>query len=313
MPATDADRKLNAILQKLLAGKNIHHAVMAVQSGDSRLDWAGAGGHADAEGTTPMQVDTPYVIASVTKIYTSAVVMHLRAQGKLALEDALPKHLPESLIRGIHVYKGEDYSLRLTVEDLLTHRSGVADYYEEKVPGRGNILDRLLNEGDFAWTAEDVMALVRDHLKPHFRPGEGNKAHYSDTNYELLGRIIESVTDKPLAQVYDEVIFVPLGLRRTYLYRTGKQKTLMPAPIYYGDRPLQIPQALGSVGPHGGIVSTAPETIAFLKAFFGGRFFPQDYLAGMQQWRKIFFPLQYGHGLMRYKLPWVFAPFQKRT
>jgi D-alanyl-D-alanine carboxypeptidase len=73
---------------------------------------------------------------------------------------------------------------------------------------------------------------------------------------------------------------------------------------------LHIPKALGSVGPQGGIVSTAPECITFLKAFFGGKFFPTDYLPGMRQWRSIFYPLQYGHGMMRFKLPWLMAPFQ---
>ena len=66
---------------------------------------------------------------------------------------------------------------------------------------------------------------------------------------------------------------------------------------------------MASFGPDGGIVSTAEESMTFLKAFFAGTLFPARYLPELYQWNKIFFPLQYGVGLMRFQLPRFMSPF----
>jgi len=68
--------------------------------------------------------------------------------------------------------------------------------------------------------------------------------------------------------------------------------------------------AMTSFGPDGGIVSTANESMIFLKAFFNGKLFPKEYLDEMKDWNKIFFPLQYGIGIARFKLPRIFSPFK---
>ena len=111
-----------------------------------------------------------------------------------------------------------------------------------------------------------------------------------------------------IAQTMDELLFAPLGLTKTYLYTDGSDTR--PAPLYYKNHPLPIPLAMTAFGSDGGIVSTAAECMIFLKAFFAGRFFPQEYLAEMSQWNRIFFPLEYGVGLTRFKLPWIFSPFK---
>lgn len=73
---------------------------------------------------------------------------------------------------------------------------------------------------------------------------------------------------------------------------------------------MDIPKAMSSFGPDGGIVSTVHEGLTFLRAFLDGTLFPEHYLEEMKQWKGIFFPLQYGHGLMRFKLPRIFSPFK---
>jgi CubicO group peptidase (beta-lactamase class C family) len=65
-----------------------------------------------------------------------------------------------------------------------------------------------------------------------------------------------------------------------------------------------------SFGPDGGIVSTAKESMTFLRAFFSEKLFPIAYLPELKAWNKIFFPLQYGTGMARFKMPWIFSPFQ---
>lgn len=63
-----------------------------------------------------------------------------------------------------------------------------------------------------------------------------------------------------------------------------------------------------SFGADGGIVSTSKEMMVFLEAFFGGVFFPKEYIEGMSVWNRIFFPMQSGIGIHRFKLPWFFDP-----
>jgi CubicO group peptidase (beta-lactamase class C family) len=145
-------------------------------------------------------------------------------------------------------------------------------------------------------------------MKPHFKPGESNKAYYTDTNYQLLGKLIEVISGMCYAEALAHFIIRPLGLQKTYLYTDITDKK--PIPLYYKSMPLYIPKAMTSFGPDGGIVSTAEETMVFIKAFFEGRFFPKENLAQMASWKRIFFPLEYGVGMMRFKLPRIFSPFR---
>lgn len=145
-------------------------------------------------------------------------------------------------------------------------------------------------------------------MKPAFRPGEKGKALYSDTNYQILGRLIETVSGKPIPTAMQEFIFTPLELQKTYLYADSRDTG--PAPLYYQKNRLQVPLAMTSFGAEGGIVSTSAELMIFLKAFFGGTFFPVEDFAWMKQWNRIFYPLEAGVGLTRFKLPRLFSPFK---
>jgi CubicO group peptidase (beta-lactamase class C family) len=149
-------------------------------------------------------------------------------------------------------------------------------------------------------------------MKPHFPPGAPGKAFYSDTNYQLLGAIIEAMTGDTYAAALDGGIVTPLGLTRTYLFSQAtvdRYDTV--SPLLMDTTPIRIPQVMASVGADGGIVSTAAESLRFLRAFMAGELFPDEYLADMQRpWRRIFFPLQYGLGLMRFSLPRVMSGFR---
>ncbi len=305
------ESKLHGVLYRLLKVKNVFNAVLAVQSGNRELDWAGAIGYADHTEKAKMQVDTPYFIASITKMYTSALIMHLREQNLLNLDDTISKYLPDSLIKGIHSYKGVDYVSELKIVHLLSHTSGLADYFLQRQKDGNNILMKIVSKGDYGWDVNEVMTIVREDLTAKFRPSEGKRAYYSDTNYQLLGKIIEFVTKKPLSQVYNEIIFAPLRLKNTYLFSLSSQQTRsQPTPFYYEGRVMDIPKAMSSFGPDGGIVSTVYENMIFLRAFLDGTLFSEHYLKEMKHWKKIFFPLEYGYGLMRFILPRIFSPFR---
>ncbi|NVM95601.1 serine hydrolase domain-containing protein [Arthrobacter wenxiniae] len=246
----------------------------------------------------------PYFAASITKLYTAAVIMQLRHQGAVSLADPFGTHLEADLIDGLNTFRGTDHSHRITVRDLLAHSSGVAGYFDQKRAGGGTVVGEVLGQ-DRAWTLEEAIRIAKQDMSPHFAPGTPGKAFYSDTNYHLLGRIIENVTGNSWERAVTERIILPLGLTATWPFSrevVGRYDEV--AAILNGPAPVRIPLAMASVRAHGGLVSTASDGIIFLRAVLGGILFPSTYLHEMQEdWRRIFFPLRYGLGIMRYGMP----------
>jgi D-alanyl-D-alanine carboxypeptidase len=139
-------------------------------------------------------------------------------------------------------------------------------------------------------------------LQPHFPPGTA--AYYSDTNFDLLGKIIEAITGQPLHTVYEDIIFRPLGLTHTWLIESSAPQTLIPtspADVFYRDRNITDMRSNSVYWPY--MVSTAEEMVIFLKALNEGRIISRDSLELMHNWHKLRFPFQYGYGMMYFKLP----------
>jgi CubicO group peptidase (beta-lactamase class C family) len=266
-----------------------------------------------------MKVDTPIFIASITKMYTGAATMILGEQKLLSLDDPISKFLPASMLEGLHSYKGLDYSDQLRIYHLISQTSGLPDYFEERPKGGKSIFDLIVATGDMEWDVEEVVRIVKSGLSAKFPPepkgqeGSSNKAYYSDTNYQMLGAIIESVTQKPLHEVFSELIIKPLELSSTYLHGHGDPKATPenpPANIYYKTKPLFLDKAMTSFGPDGGMVSNVEDSLKFLRHFMEGKLFSHpSTLQRMKRWRRIFSPFQYGLGLMRFKLPRILSPF----
>ncbi|HTP00084.1 MAG TPA: serine hydrolase domain-containing protein, partial [Anaerolineales bacterium] len=203
------------------SSKQIRNCTLYVAKGDGSFSWSGAAGLASEASEAPMTTDTPIYLASITKLYTATAIMKLYEQGKLSLDDPMAKYLPEDLIHGIDVYQGHDYSDEVTIAQLLAQTSGLADYYTDKPDGGQDLFHIFMADPDRTWTVEELIARARTDLKPHFAPNT-NQAYYADTNYALLGKIIESVTGKPLQDVYGEFFFQPLGLTHTWLVGRSK-------------------------------------------------------------------------------------------
>jgi D-alanyl-D-alanine carboxypeptidase len=146
--------------------------------------WDGASGAADTVGA-PMTATTRYPIASVTKLYTAAVTMLLCERGQLALQDRVVDILPAEVTRGLHVLDGVDRTGELTVEHLLSHTSGLPDYFDEA--GGRSAQERLLAGQDAPVPFDEVIRLVRDELTPHFPPQQSEaskrRTRYAETNY----------------------------------------------------------------------------------------------------------------------------------
>ena len=265
--------------------KNIHGAVLCVENGDNSLSLLHGAGN--------LSTNQPYFIASVTKLYVTAILLKLRAEKRLTLHDKISKYFSDDVLHGLHILKGTDYSKDITIKHLMSNTSGIPDYFSFAAM-------RELTAGiDQSWGFDRTIASVKQ-MKPKFTPGK--KAHYSDTNYQLLGRIIESITKKDIHTVFKESIFDDLKLENTYLYEDVDDKRLFP--IYYRDKEFYLPKYMSSIGPEGGIVSTAKESMIFLKAFINGFFFPKEHFNELKEWRILFLPglFFYGVGIARQPL-----------
>jgi D-alanyl-D-alanine carboxypeptidase len=287
---------LQKVLDKTVDGKKVFGTSFAVKHNGAV--WKGAAGN--------ITTDQPYFIASTTKLFATAIIMHLRSKNELNLDDKISRYLNDSIMQGLHVYKGVDYSSEITIRHLLAHTSGLPDYFQTQGPNGSSLEAELIRGNDQFWTFEQAIARSKT-MQPKFKPGAKGKAHYSDTNFQLLGKIIEVITQKSFSENCDKLIIKPLQLKNTYLYADAND--MRPASLKYKKGDLRIPKAMTSFGPDGGMVSTSADMLAFIEAFFTGKFFPTAYLAEMQDWNKIFFPMRAGTGIHRFKLPWIFNPF----
>jgi len=288
--------KLQSILDKSVDNIKVFGTSFAVKKGD--FTWSGTAGN--------FEQNQSYFIASTTKLFTSALIFKLRCEGKLNLEDKISNYLNPEITQNLHVFKGVDYSEQLTIKHLLAHTSGIPDYFQKKGKNGKSLEDELINGKDQYWTFEQSIERSKS-LEPLFAPGTKGKAHYSDSNFQLLGKIIETILGKTYAENCREFITQALYLQRTYLYQDATDAT--PKTLYYKDKPLPIHKAMTSFGPDGGIVSTSEDMLKFIEAFMTGVLFPHSYIAEIQDWYNIFFPMQAGIGIHLFKLPWYFNPF----
>src|SRR5690606_27270493 len=155
---------------------------------------------------------------------------------------------------------------------------GLADYFEQKRADGGTTFGRALAQ-DAGWDLDEVLRVTKTQLTPKFAPRTRGKAFYSDTNYQLLGAIIEAVTGMTYARVVDQRIAAPHGLEATYVFdHTTSGSYDKVAPMLHGRTPLRIPRTMASVQADGGVVSTADESLRLVQAFFGGRLFDPAHL-----------------------------------
>lgn len=288
--------KLNKIMDEAVTKKYIHGAVFTVSVGDQNQTWCGASGD--------MKVESPYYIASINKLVVSSIVLSLIAEGKLSFTDTLAKFLPDSTLKGLHVHKGKDYSKNITILHLLSNTSGLPCYLADR-PEHGIAAIKELEVGiDQAWPTEKVIERVKT-MKPHFSPGEGNKAKYIDTNHQLLNLVIESVLAIPVKDVLNQ-LFYDLSMSQTYVCENLKDTSYVFP--YYKHEQRDISKFITST--QNDIISTAQDQLRFIKAFFSGYFYPKDQLKSLEVWKAIFFPFMYGIGIQKFYMPRYLSPFK---
>ncbi len=252
------------VLDRLVARSDGHGGGVIRISGPQGVLCEEAAGLVAGPGSPPMTVDTPFEIASITKAVTAATILRLVEQGKLRLDSPLSEVLPGGPSRG---FQGA-----ITVRQLLSHTSGLPNYWTDGPRDRqGNnaFLRAFVAEPGRFWQPEEILAHSR--AIPARRPG--GHFHYADTNYVLLGLIIERAAGKPLHLVFREQIFDPLGLPSTWLSYRGNPRGAAPSHRYEGAEDLHEVPRQSADWAGGGLISTTRDLERFLRGLASGALF----------------------------------------
>lgn len=209
-----AETSAHKLFQPFVDAEQIPGAVVLVADADKILSCE-AIGYANLETKRPMKTDDLFWIASQTKPMTAAAVLILVDEGKIALDDAVEKYLPE--FKGICVeIKRKDAesefrtpSRLITIRDLLTHTSG------------------LIGGHRYTETNLRLENIVSDIAKGPLEYDPGTNYKYSGAGFSVAGRIIEVVSGKPYAEFLRERLLGPLGMKNTTFWPTEKQQKQM--------------------------------------------------------------------------------------
>ncbi|MGM0436567.1 MAG: serine hydrolase domain-containing protein, partial [Bacillota bacterium] len=178
--------------------------------------------------------------ASVGKVFAAVCVMKAKEEGKVALDTPIHTLLKDQWLGNLFVFKGHDYKDEVTLEHLLTHTSGVNDYFEGKTAQGKTFLQGVFDNKDHLYTPEELLDFTRTHQEAVGKPGE--RFLYSDTGYVLVGLCLEALYEKPYADILKDVILSPLKLEDTALCfydERFNQEAL--APLYF--RGVEMSQA----------------------------------------------------------------------
>lgn len=288
--------KYKKIFDKFTKSTLIHEAVLLIEN--SNVDFSFSQEYGSKK------TDSTFLMASITKLFTTTCILILLENEKLSLNDKISKFLDDDKIKGLHIFNGQEYSYNLTISDLLFQVSGLPDVYEE---GKNSIKNQLINEDHFLSFNE--MMSFNKKLKPHFVPGTDKKAYYSDINFDILGEIIQTTSNLPLHEVYKKFIFEPLNLVNTYLPENDMD--FIPG-VYYNDVVLYRPLFLKSSPASGGCITTAVELMKFVKAFFSGSLFNKNIFHMLSKYNKLQLsmgPIYYGGGYMQIPLSGFYTMF----
>jgi D-alanyl-D-alanine carboxypeptidase len=280
----------------------LYNAYLLIHSDKHSIHWNMAHGKT---GQTTANEGQSYHTASIAKTFTSVIIVKLEEEGKLHYKDPISNYLTKDLMKDLHVYKGKDYSKAILIEHLVSCTSGLPDFYEDKPHQGPRFLDLLLAEPSRYWTPQETILWTKQNLNPHFPPGE--KCHYSNTGYNLLGLIIENILKKPYHEVLHEYIFQPMEMNHTYLSQYSKptQKNDYPMATINMDNKEIKPEdhhSFSSIYAGGQTVSTSEDLLKFMKGMVNYQLISKDSLTRMMQWTKLWIGVDYGYGLMKVRM-----------
>lgn len=252
---------------------------VAIGVGDS-VAWAGTAGYSDVLRRVPVQINDRFGVGSITKTFVATVILQLVEEGKLDLDKTPQDYLDLEIVRAV------PNTGAATLRQLLNHQSGIPtwEFQEDWIRvGRGDQM-----ELGRVWGKTETLAYCTGDLLPATNE-PGQRYSYSNTNYTLLGLIIEAVTGNDAAAEIRTRILEPLGLENTFLesfeevprgyvhhyhYATpGFQEV---AGVHRGFpeiRPYLVESTAGNLSPEwtaGGIVTSASDLVRWAQALRDG-------------------------------------------
>ncbi|QCC50373.1 serine hydrolase domain-containing protein [Halapricum salinum] len=320
MECQEAKSRLESRLQSAVEDNSeLHSAYLLVHSDSRDLHWNLATGQTAGIEADPEQ---PYYAASIGKTFTSTIVAMLAEDEQLSFDDPISEYLSESLLDGLHTINGTDYTDDIRIRHLLGHTSGLPHSLPEggkmffntrleESPEGKTLFDEMMAEPDRIWEPEETIEWAKHNLESHFSPGED--CYYSEFGYNLLGLLIENVTEQPYHEALAEFLFDPLEMEHSYLppfSDPAVENELPTAPFYIDEKKIDVDDvpSLSAFYAGGQTVNTAEELFRFHRALVEGELVSEETLQKMQQWNKLWQGIDYGYGIVRIRP----LPFLKR-
>lgn len=247
----------------------VYNCMLRINDKSRGINFTGAIGTTGEEGLG-ISTDYPFRTGSITKLFTSTLVLQLEEEGFLSLDDLyfdLINEETRNILSEIHLFESVDFSARLSIHQLLEHRTGLPDYFSHDE----RFLNFVMEHPSQVWNWKLVIKKYFEfglNEKVAFAPGTGFL--YSDTNYLLLAVLIEDITGKPLHESYRDRIIFPLNLIDTYLefYESPLKEKPVVYP-YHGIHSLREIHSSFDWGA-GGLVSTMVDLETFITGLFKG-------------------------------------------
>ncbi|MBV1911405.1 MAG: beta-lactamase family protein [Kangiellaceae bacterium] len=183
------DNNYQSILTKYVSNKGPGVAVIMVKNGEILFE--SARGMANIEHQVPLTTNSVFRLGSITKQFTAAAIMMLQEQGRLNVKDDMKKYVPDFPTEGNTI----------TIEHLLTHTSGLANYTDDH--------DLFSLEIQVPIDLDKMLKRFEEHPMPH---KTGEVMQYSNTGYVLLGKIIEVASGQTYADFIENEIFKKLDM-----------------------------------------------------------------------------------------------------
>lgn len=244
----------------------------------------------------------PVHAASSGKLMTATLIAMLVERGHFSFDTSVGALLPAGDVTGLPAVAGVDVAKEVTVEHLLTHTSGLPDFFE---PPRGHetaaSFRAVVNERERRWSPGALLDEAR-RLPAVGRPGE--RFRYADTNYVLLGRIAEEAGGEPFATLLQTRILDPAGMERS---STPYDATLIPddvtgldvAPFWIGRHELSHAHSMSLDWAAGNVVGPPQDFVRFQQALHRGDLISLALLAHLKRPRnRLRGGIHYGAGTM---------------
>ncbi len=274
MKDIDVIEKIQSSFRKQVQKDNkVKNAYLLLHSDKLKLGLNIAEGETDS---IKANINQPNHLASVGKLFTATIISMLYESGQLDFNDNITQYLDLELMHRLHFFKGKDYSDQITIRHLLMQTSGLNDVFFL-------LLKKMIDNPEFSITPREAIIWGKENIKPVAVPGR--RHFYTDTNYYLLGLIIEKVTSKAFHEVVHEFIFEPLNMENAYVhgFTTPKIKSAYPTakPYMKGHDLLSIKGVHQIDYAGGSMIAPLAEYLIFMKALVEGKIIKKETLDRM--------------------------------